>query len=87
MNQTPDPQTPAPENGGDRLPALWTEVLGVGSDPDLGFLENGGDSFRALTLSTRIHEETGIEIDFLDILESNSFHAVRDLLRSASKTR
>ncbi|GAB1339702.1 hypothetical protein ACE1SV_62920 [Streptomyces sp. E-15] len=53
-------------------------------DPNLGFLENGGDSFRALTLSTRIHEETGIEVDFLDILESKNIHAVRELLRSAS---
>ncbi|MEU2225861.1 acyl carrier protein [Streptomyces sp. NPDC018347] len=79
MNENPDPG-----NGADRLPALWSEVLGAGSDPNLGFLENGGDSFRALTLSTRIHEETGIEVDFLDILESKNIHAVRELLRSAS---
>ncbi|WP_030990616.1 phosphopantetheine-binding protein [Streptomyces sp. NRRL WC-3744] len=77
-------QTPGTENGADRIPVLWAEVLGVGSDPNLGFLENGGDSFRALTLSTKIHEETGVEIDFLDILESENVHALRDLVRSAA---
>lgn len=77
-------QIPGTENGADRIAALWAEVLGTDSDPNLGFLENGGDSFGALTLSTRIHEETGVEIDFLDILESENVRAVRDLARSAA---
>ncbi|QLJ03742.1 acyl carrier protein [Streptomyces sp. NEAU-sy36] len=77
-------QTPGTENGADRIPVLWAEVLGTGSDPNLGFLENGGDSFRALTLSTMIHEETGIEVDFLDILESENAHALRERVRSAA---
>ncbi|MFF4753314.1 acyl carrier protein [Streptomyces sp. NPDC002514] len=82
MNQPPDP-----ENGADRLQALWTKVLGAESELNLGFLENGGDSFQALTLSTMIHEETGIEIDFLDILESKNVHAISDLLKSMPDTR
>jgi aryl carrier-like protein len=78
-------QNPA-DNGTDRVLAIWTEVLGAGADPDLGFLENGGDSFRALTLSNRIFQETGIEIDFLDILEAEGAHAIHSLLASAADT-
>jgi acyl carrier protein len=74
-------------SGKDRISAMWAEVLGAGADPDLGFLENGGDSFRALTLSDKIFQETGIEIDFLDVLESKGVDSMHSLLKSAADAR
>ncbi len=80
-------QNSDPASTGDRISAMWAEVLGAGADPSLGFLENGGDSFRALTLADKIFQETGIEIDFLDILESKGVDSMQNLLRSADEAR
>ncbi|WP_406466483.1 acyl carrier protein [Streptomyces hirsutus] len=77
-------QPPDPNRATSRVLAIWNEVLGPGTDPDLGFLANGGDSFRAVTLSVKLFEETGVEIDFLDILESDNAHAIHRLVQSGS---
>ncbi|MGW7362889.1 acyl carrier protein [Streptomyces sp. NPDC054841] len=56
-------------------------------DSDRGFLDNGGDSFRAVQIVNRIFEETGKEIDYLDVLEAQSPGALSRLLASAPSGR
>jgi hypothetical protein len=60
--------------------SLWKEILGDGADIDSGFLENGGDSFRAVLLSSRIYELTGREVEYLDILEAEGADTIVRLL-------
>ncbi|WP_196942977.1 acyl carrier protein [Streptomyces sclerotialus] len=71
-----------PRSGGDADPVLetWNEALGAGADPELSFLENGGDSFLAVKLSTALFQATGVEIDFIDILETDGVDGLRRLL-------
>lgn len=60
--------------------SLWTEILGPDADTGTGFLENGGDSFRAVLLTTRLYELTGSEIEYLDVLEADGAEAIARLL-------
>ncbi|MFF8309745.1 phosphopantetheine-binding protein [Streptomyces lydicus] len=59
---------------------LWKEILGNSADPGKGFLENGGDSFRAVLLSSRLYELTGREVEYLDVLEADGAGAIARLL-------
>ncbi|MBV6699876.1 hypothetical protein KV557_22710 [Kitasatospora aureofaciens] len=65
------------------LLAVWNEVLGDSADSDLSFMENGGDSFLAVLLSTRAFELWQVEIDYLDVLESQNAAALQELLAQA----
>lgn len=60
--------------------SLWSEILGSDADTGTGFLENGGDSFRAVLLTTRLYELTGREIEYLDVLEADGAGAIARLL-------
>ncbi|MFC5955286.1 phosphopantetheine-binding protein [Streptomyces pratens] len=60
--------------------SLWSEILGPDADTSTGFLENGGDSFRAVLLATRLYELTGREIEYLDVLEADEAGAIARLL-------
>jgi hypothetical protein len=55
---------------------LWREILGPSADPSRTFLDNGGDSFHAVLLSTRLYEATGVDVDYLDVLTSNGLSAL-----------
>lgn len=68
----------------DPILEAWEGILGPGSDPALGFLDNGGDSFKAVTLSARLFELTGIEVDFMDVLEVMSIDGLRSLFDTLS---
>ncbi|MFG3207090.1 phosphopantetheine-binding protein [Streptomyces sp. NPDC048192] len=59
--------------------ALWREILGPSADPTRSFLDNGGDSFHAVLLSTRLYEITGAEVDYLDVLTSDDLSALSAL--------
>ncbi|MFG2395920.1 hypothetical protein [Streptomyces lydicus] len=59
---------------------LWKEILGNSADLGKGFLENGGDSFRAVLLSSRLYELTGREVEYLDVLEADGAGAIARLL-------
>ncbi|MGV4927989.1 hypothetical protein K2224_39120 (plasmid) [Streptomyces sp. BHT-5-2] len=67
--------------------ALWLEVLGEGADLDCGFLENGGDSFRAVLFTARVFEVTGQEIDYLDVLETTGVEALCALVVASTPGR
>ncbi|MCH0538339.1 acyl carrier protein [Streptomyces sp. MUM 203J] len=50
--------------------ALVSEALGADVPGDGSFLGHGGDSFHAVLVVSRIEERWGVEVDFLDVLES-----------------
>ncbi len=62
--------------------ALWREVLGDGADTDASFIAAGGDSFQAVVLAMRVHEEVGSEIDYLDVLQAETCAAVVRAVRA-----
>ncbi|MFG3114372.1 phosphopantetheine-binding protein [Streptomyces sp. NPDC048197] len=80
MEFNADPSLPSSENSADVAENLWREILGAGADPAKGFLENGGDSFRAVLLTSRLYELTGREVEYLDVLEADGVGAVARLL-------
>lgn len=64
-----------PNVAGDRVDvtavqAMVAEVLRVPVPGDGSFVGHGGDSFLAVHLIARIEEEWGVELDFLDVLNS-----------------
>ncbi|MDQ0989118.1 phosphopantetheine-binding protein [Streptomyces sp. V3I7] len=65
-----------PENFVQDVKAIWLEVLGAEADFDSGFLENGGDSFRAVLFTARVFEVTGQEMAYLDVLEATGVGAL-----------
>ncbi|MER5268329.1 phosphopantetheine-binding protein [Actinosynnema sp. NPDC002837] len=62
---------------------LWREVLGPATDPAVGFIEAGGDSFKAVLLATRVFEATGRDLDYLDVLQADGLDALRLLVTGA----
>jgi acyl carrier protein len=50
--------------------ALVAEALGEAVPEDGSFIGHGGDSFHAVVVVSRIEEEWGVEIDFLEVLDS-----------------
>ncbi|MEE4418127.1 hypothetical protein [Streptomyces bugieae] len=80
MEFNADPSLPSSENSAEVAENLWREILGSGADLGKGFLENGGDSFRAVLLSSRLYELTGREVEYLDVLEADGAGAIARLL-------
>jgi acyl carrier protein len=64
------------------LQGLMAEVLGNPVPADGSFIGYGGDSFLAVVLMGRIEEEWGVEVDFVEVLESTP----ESLARSVSAT-
>ena len=62
------------------LQELMAEVLGSPVPADGSFIGHGGDSFLAVVLMGRIDERWGVEVDFLEVLESTP----ESLARAAS---
>ncbi|MEU2245157.1 MULTISPECIES: acyl carrier protein [Streptomyces] len=50
--------------------ALINEVLGTDVPGDGSFIGHGGDSFHAVLIVAQIEERWGVEVDFLDVLDS-----------------
>ena len=71
MNTEDSPGSLSPRPPSSVTQALWREILGPSADPSRSFLDNGGDSFHAVLLSTRLFETTGAEVDYLDVLTSD----------------
>ncbi|MFD4789038.1 acyl carrier protein [Streptomyces sp. NPDC058459] len=50
--------------------ALVADVLDTDVPGDGSFIGHGGDSFHAVVIVARIEERWGVEVDFLDVLDS-----------------
>jgi acyl carrier protein len=67
------------------IQTLISNVVGVEVPLEGSFINYGGDSFQAVTIMTRIEEEWGVEVEFLDVLDSTPAglaEKVADLLNS-----
>ncbi|MER5889844.1 acyl carrier protein [Streptomyces sp. NPDC001941] len=69
--------------------ALFTELLGADVPGDGSFIGHGGDSFHAVVVVSRIEERWGVEVDFLDVLDStpDTLTATVNTARAAARTR
>ena len=50
--------------------SVVADVLGTDVPGDGSFVAHGGDSFHAVLIVARIEEIWGVEVDFLDVLQS-----------------
>jgi hypothetical protein len=57
---------------------LWCDVLGPDANPGSDFISNGGDSFKAAVFTVRLLEQTGRELDYVEVLRASSLHALAD---------
>ncbi|WP_327432557.1 phosphopantetheine-binding protein [Streptomyces sp. NBC_01236] len=76
------PEVSAGQDLSQRILDLWYESLGPDADISQGFIENGGDSFKAVLLAHQLFELTGEEIDYLDILEAPDAAALQGAVRA-----
>jgi phthiocerol/phenolphthiocerol synthesis type-I polyketide synthase E len=61
------------------------EVTGMETvTPEDSFLETGGDSLKAILLASAIEERLGIVIDLVDIVQSESFRKLSQLVAAAA---
>jgi acyl carrier protein len=79
------PLTNSPADRADlvAVQALLADVLGVDVPEGGSFIGHGGDSFHAVLVVARIEEEWGVEVDFIDVLDSTP-EALAELVGSAS---
>ncbi|HTZ27276.1 MAG TPA: acyl carrier protein [Streptosporangiaceae bacterium] len=67
------------------LQELMAEVLGNPVPADGSFIGYGGDSFLAVVLMGRIEEERGVELDFVEVLESTPESLARSVSAAISR--
>jgi hypothetical protein len=61
---------------GETVAALWHEILGSAADPDIDFIRNGGDSFKAAVFSVQLLEQVDCEVSYLDVLSAPNLGAL-----------
>jgi peptidyl carrier protein len=61
---------PATEDIAQRVAAIWTDVLGPGSDrPGATFFELKGQSIAAVRIAAAVEEQLGVVLDIGDLFE------------------
>ena len=66
------------------LAQLWKDVLGVEQVADRDdFFALGGHSLSALTLTTRIREELGLDVRLGHVFDNTTFGALKEVVRIA----
>lgn len=66
------------------IESIWQEVLGTGAGrSDASFFELGGESIKAVRLTSRIAEEVGVEIEVGDLFEEDP--DLTDLTRTVTR--
>ena len=65
-----------------RVTAIWTDVLGPGSDqPGATFFELNGQSIAAVQIAAEVEEQLGITLDIGDLFEDPDLETLtRDIL-------
>lgn len=65
-----------------RVAAIWTDVLGPGSDePGATFFELNGQSIAAVQIAAAVEEQLGITLDIGDLFEDPDLETLtRDIL-------
>ncbi|MER7418434.1 phosphopantetheine-binding protein [Micromonospora peucetia] len=75
-------QQPATADVAQRVAAVWTEVLGPGSDrPGATFFELNGQSIAAVQIAAAVEEQLGVTLDIGDLFEDPDLETLtRDIL-------
>ncbi|EFL00093.1 hypothetical protein STTU_4294 [Streptomyces sp. Tu6071] len=75
-------QPAAPADIAQRIAAIWTDVLGPGSDrAGATFVELNGQSIAAVRIAAGIEEQLGITLDIGDLFEDPDLETLtRDIL-------
>ena len=78
-------QQPATADVAQRVAAIWTEVLGPGSDrPGATFFELNGQSIAAVQISAAIEEQLGVVLDIGALFEDPDLETVTSVVLAAS---
>ncbi|MEY9893348.1 acyl carrier protein [Catenulispora sp. MAP12-49] len=83
-------QQPATADVAQRLAAIWTDVLGPGSDrPGATFFELNGQSIAAVRIAAAVEEQLGVTLDIGDLFEDPDLETLtRDIqARAGIRTR
>ncbi len=68
-----------------RVTAIWTDVLGPGSDrPGATFFELNGQSIAAVQITAAIEEELGVTLDLGALFEDPDLETVTRVVLAAS---
>ncbi|MCX4388062.1 phosphopantetheine-binding protein [Micromonospora peucetia] len=75
-------QQPATADVAQRVAAVWTDVLGPGSDrPGATFFELNGQSIAAVQIAAAVEEQLGVTLDIGDLFEDPDLETLtRDIL-------
>ncbi|MEU3455896.1 phosphopantetheine-binding protein [Micromonospora sp. NPDC006766] len=70
-------QQPATADIAQRVAAIWTDVLGPGSDrPGATFFELNGQSIAAVQIAAEVEEQLGVTLDIGDLFEDPDLETV-----------
>ncbi|MEU5727385.1 MULTISPECIES: phosphopantetheine-binding protein [unclassified Micromonospora] len=68
-----------------RVTAIWTEVLGPGSDrPGATFFELNGQSIAAVQIAAAIEEQLGVTLDIGDLFEDPDLETLTRVVLATS---
>ncbi|MFV2013456.1 MULTISPECIES: phosphopantetheine-binding protein [unclassified Micromonospora] len=75
-------QQPATTDVAQRIAAIWTSVLGPGSDrPGATFFDLQGQSIAAVQIAAAVEEQLGVTLDIGDLFEDPDLQTLtRDIL-------
>ncbi len=75
-------QQPATADIAQRVAAIWTDVLGPGSDrPGATFFELNGQSIAAVQIAAAVEEQLGVSLDIGDLFEDPDLETLtRDIV-------
>lgn len=75
-------QQPATADIAQRVSAIWTDVLGPGSDrPGATFFDLNGQSIAAVRIAAAVEEQLGVTLDIGDLFEDPDLETLtRDIL-------
>ncbi|MCU0288322.1 MAG: condensation domain-containing protein, partial [Acidobacteria bacterium] len=93
----PDPDTfeeapyAAPRNKNERkMVELWADILSVDKERigiDTRFFDLGGNSLKAIVLTTRMHKLFDIKLNMADIFKHQTIRNIYELMRQAAKEK
>jgi acyl carrier protein len=68
-----------------RVTAIWTEVLGPGSDrPGATFFELNGQSIAAVQIAAAVEEQLGVTLDIGDLFEDPDLETLTRVILALS---
>jgi len=82
------PYSPPQDETEQTLVDIWSQVLGLSKDEigiDNNFFDLGGNSLRAIVVSSRIHRSLDVKIQLTDIFEIQTIRGIARFISTAAK--